>query len=162
MTFPDFSLIFSKKGRFSPDFEVWLSLILKRDFEIPWFSLTMVTLIIERTGLLTKWCIAKPVMSFLQYSQTVFLAHVLFFSPILKSMVEIKILNSTALYEHTHNLATMFVCESLRRQVFVRFCTPNVRSQSLVWTGCMRAMWTNRVACSTRFLWWVSKRYHTP
>ena len=26
-------------------------------------------------------------------------------------MIEIKILNSTALYDYTHNLATMFVCE---------------------------------------------------
>ena len=34
MKFPDFSLIFSKKGDFP-----WLSLIWKRDFEIPWFSL---------------------------------------------------------------------------------------------------------------------------
>ena len=47
-------------------------------------------------------------MSILQYSQTVFNSQ---FS-ILQSMIKIKILNSTALYDYTHDLATMLVCES--------------------------------------------------
>ena len=67
---------------------------------------------IVMTGPLTKWCSAEPVMSRYNILKKSFLANILRVVFFLQFSKHEKILNMTALYDYTHNLATMFVCES--------------------------------------------------